>query len=68
MNDCPSQSTRPSEFSYWYETPIFETGIDEHLEAMATSGRGPIHLAANVLVKADARTAWFRSARHRPLD
>jgi hypothetical protein len=68
MNDYPFQSTRPSDSSDWYETPVFEPGADEQLEAMATSGRGPIHLVANVLVKADARTARFRSARHRPRD
>jgi hypothetical protein len=53
----PRRTTDPAN---WYETPVFEADPDERLEARATSGRGPMRLAAAARLRVDARRAGLR--------
>ncbi len=44
-------------FDDWYETPVFDSEPDEHLEHLATSRRAPVRLIGN---------AMLRLSPHRP--
>lgn len=56
----PRRTTDPAN---WYETPVFEADPDERLEAQATSGRGPMRLAASARLRVDARRAGRRKGQ-----
>ena len=60
---------RTTDLANWYETPVFEADPDERMEERATSGRGPMRIAASALLRVDARRAGLgrgQSASPRP--
>lgn len=61
----PEPSLGDVRFDEWFATPVFESDVDERLEELAMSRRGPLALAASTLLRVNARTERAKGRRSR---